>query len=246
MKCVLVSGLSGGVGGTTVAANLAAALQSMGQATCCVDLDSANVLGLHFGVDPLAMDGWAARLAANGSPGDAAFMAADGRRVLPFGGDAEAEPDAILALVEGLARSPELNGQCRWLIVDVPYRLGSRAPALLQALGQFSDFELRVVDTSPSIYARLRRPGGDRLLPASAALLVNRVAPELKLASDMLLVYKHEYRQQMVPLHIHQDPSLPESLACLNAVMAYSPFSQAAADFRSLAIWLSAELVDQG
>lgn len=245
MKRVLVSGLSGGVGTTTVAANLAAALQTMGQPSLSVDLDPANILGLHFGVEPLARDGWASRLVAEDCAGQGVFRSADGRLVLPYGyAEKPFDSSAILSLLESLARATAVTSRCEWLIVDLPFRNAMSNPTLLQGLRTLVDMELRVVDTNPATYVRLRREGGDRLLAGSAALLVNDFAPELKLCNDMLLTYKHEYREQLAPLHIHRDPSLPESLACLKSVVSYSPFTQAAADFRSLAIWLSAELTE--
>ncbi|USA42929.1 cellulose biosynthesis protein BcsQ [Spongiibacter taiwanensis] len=245
MKCVLVSGLSGGAGATTVAANLAAALQSMGQPSFSVDLDPANILGLHYGLEPLAEDGWAARMAAGEAVGEGVFRSADGRLVLPYGyAEKPFDSSAVLTLAKNLVRSEAVTSQCDWLIIDLPFRNASNNPTLLEGLRALADFELRVADTNPATYIRLRRRESSPFLAEPAALLINNFAPERKLCNDMLLTYKHEYGEQLAPLHIHRDPALPESLACLKAVMAYSPFTQAAADFRSLAIWVSAELAE--
>jgi cellulose biosynthesis protein BcsQ len=62
MKIVVIASAKGGVGKTTLAANLAAVLAaSRRHRVCVVDLDPQNALKLHFGV-PLEMsDGLARR-----------------------------------------------------------------------------------------------------------------------------------------------------------------------------------------
>ena len=58
MKVISVVSAKGGVGKTTLTANLATALHRLGVPTVLVvDLDPQNALGLHFGADPGALAG---------------------------------------------------------------------------------------------------------------------------------------------------------------------------------------------
>ena len=53
MNVIAIVSAKGGVGKTTLTANLATALDRLGVATLLLaDLDPQNALGLHFGVDP--------------------------------------------------------------------------------------------------------------------------------------------------------------------------------------------------
>jgi len=52
MALISVSGLRGGVGVTSIAANLAMMVASSGQSAVLLDLSQASMRGLHFGLDP--------------------------------------------------------------------------------------------------------------------------------------------------------------------------------------------------
>lgn len=73
MKRIVIVGLKGGVGATTIAANLTSALNSIDQTAHAVDLTRGNQMRLHFGMNPNDGDGWALKVLANQSWRDAAF-----------------------------------------------------------------------------------------------------------------------------------------------------------------------------
>lgn len=246
MNCVFVSGMTGGVGVSTVVANLAAALEAMNQRTLSIELDPGNVLGLHFGVNPLERDGWGRRFLNTGAVGDAVFKSHDGRRVLPFG---LLNADSFSLLSEGLPsllqflQSPSLAKEVQWLLLDVPFALSRSLAPELQALKNMPHLDLAVTTTNPASYSQLKlNVVCQQLLTAKTALLLNRFEAELSQARDFLLSYQQEYPDNIVPLQIHRELALPEALANLSSVIEYAPFTRGAADFRSLAIWCLAEL----
>ena len=86
MKVVAVVSAKGGVGKTTLTANLATALQHQGAPTVLVvDLDPQNALGLHFGADPGALAGISRASLAGDSWGSVCQQSPSGVHVLPYG-----------------------------------------------------------------------------------------------------------------------------------------------------------------
>jgi len=85
MKVIAVVSAKGGVGKTTLAANLASVLATSGRRVIALDLDPQNALRLHFGVPLDSIDG----LSRASLSGDAwqriMFDGVDGVNVLPYG-----------------------------------------------------------------------------------------------------------------------------------------------------------------
>jgi len=76
---------SGGVGRTTMLANLANIYASQGKSVIVVDFDPGNMLSLHIGVEPRHDDGIAKRWVEGGAWNESALCAANGLHLLPFG-----------------------------------------------------------------------------------------------------------------------------------------------------------------
>ena len=86
MKVIAVVSAKGGVGKTTLTANLATALQHQGVATVCVlDTDAQNALALHFGGDPQAIAGVSRATLAGQDWASVCVRGASGVFVLPYG-----------------------------------------------------------------------------------------------------------------------------------------------------------------
>ncbi len=97
----------GGVGKTTVAANVAAALAQLGFQVTVIDVDPQNALRLHFGVPLQDAAGFAWSLVnPYDSPPWHSFLRQSqwGINILPFG---EMDTVAALAVADALARHPE-------------------------------------------------------------------------------------------------------------------------------------------
>ncbi|MGH8504409.1 MAG: cellulose synthase operon protein YhjQ/BcsQ, partial [Stenotrophobium sp.] len=84
LKIALISA-SGGVGRTTLAANLAAVLAQRGRSVLAVDFDPQNLLGLHLGMLPESGEGLAASVLAGHAWQESGQRNSDGVRFLPYG-----------------------------------------------------------------------------------------------------------------------------------------------------------------
>ena len=85
MKVIAVVSAKGGVGKTTLAANLASVLAAGGRRVIALDLDPQNALRLHFGVPLDSIDGMS-RATLTGDPWQSVmFDGVDGVTVLPYG-----------------------------------------------------------------------------------------------------------------------------------------------------------------
>lgn len=244
MKLLSVNSLCGGNGATTVVANLASAMELLGCRTLSVDLNIANALMLHYGIDPHFAGGWAASLVAGGQLGEAVWQSDDGRRVLPLGAlSGEVLPQLE---VKGRGAALTLFGKALAgidvLIVDAP----SGAPALWNdALGQIagealsaSALHLQVLGADPRSYAALHR------LPLSpdSVLLINGHQPERAVFADMALAIHYEFDGRIAPVALSNDMAAPEAAACQQSVLQYAPAGQLTADFRALALWCRARV----
>lgn len=86
MKVVAVVSAKGGVGKTTLTANLATALQHQGAPTVLVvDMDPQNALRLHFGADPGALAGISRASLAGDSWGSVCQQSPSGYMCCPTG-----------------------------------------------------------------------------------------------------------------------------------------------------------------
>ena len=63
---------------------------------------------------------------------------------------------------------------------------------------------------------------------------------------DFLLVFKKELDTQLIPVVLHKDTALVESIANLTTVQHHAPHSQAAKDYQLLAFWCISHLAALG
>jgi hypothetical protein len=85
MKVITVVSAKGGVGKTTLAANLASVLAARGRRVIALDLDPQNALRLHFGIPLDSIDGLSRATLAGDPWQTVMFDGVDGVTVLPYG-----------------------------------------------------------------------------------------------------------------------------------------------------------------
>lgn len=230
----------GGVGKTTTAVNLAAALAEGGRRVLVVDLDPLASASLSFGVrddgraladalttlDPLPVR-------ATGTPGV---------KLVPSGaalGEAAkvlaAELDVERILREKLARV----GGCDLAILDIPPGLGplstlalagaravlvpvTRSPLALDGL-------LGIVTTLQTIRKRLNR----ELEPPR--VLITMVGRRLSCAQPVREDLRRRFGDRLLACEIRRSAKFEKAAACGVPVTAHAPRSRAATEFRRLA-----------
>lgn len=184
MRSVAVMNQKGGVGKTTTAVNLAAALAQMGRRVTLIDLDPQAHAALHCGIE--AADGGPTIydvLAGNARIGEACCDVSENLRLVPSSLDlaaAEVELAGVegreLMLCERLAEDPI---SADFLLIDCPPSLG------LLTLNALAAVDEVLIPLQPHFLAL---HGLSKLLE-TIGLTAARLNPNLKLAGVLFCMY---------------------------------------------------------
>lgn len=235
MRSLMISGIRGGVGVTSLLAGLGYALAAQGKRVLMIDLSPENQLRLHFNLDFAHRQGWA-RAELDGQPWtEQAFEVLPGLQLLPYGRLDEAE---VRRVEQGLCEHHDVWNRRRtrfehaydWILFDVPQRLPGHVPVPRHTRG---DLLVKVVEADPACHALLSegRHGQPDLL------VVNRFDASSQLQRDLALLWRTRHGEDLSLQRVHRDEALAEALACKRPVGLHAPASQAATDLQSLATW---------
>lgn len=254
MRVVSVVSAKGGVGKTTLAANLASVLGSNGRRVIAVDFDPQNALRLHFGIPIDSYDGVARATLAGASWRTVMFDGIDSITALPHGAlneddrrVFEAKLDADPYLIRESLEALTLDADDIVLIDTPPGATAYTRAALVAA-----DFVLNVVIADAASYAAI--PQMERLIQTYAlprqdfigyGYVINQVDQSRSLTKDVVKVLRDALDDHLFPGVIHLDQGVSESLAYDTTVIHYDPHSQAAADLRACGDWLGTRLNGQ-
>lgn len=216
MALVLINGLCGGAGVTTITANLAMILASAGKPSVVLDLSPASAMGMHFGLDcSQPLPGFDAPSAAVGPIHgvrllDAAIQAANGD------------------LAEGLNSGEFSFGGDTIFLADL-----SGAPArVLEQLRPHADLELCLITpTAECIYAI---PAAISAMPATALFVLNRNDDIRRLARHAASFLRELLGERLVAT-LQSDEAVPEAAAMMQPLGRHAPASAALSDLASLA-----------
>lgn len=246
MNVVALHGLKGGVGTTTVVANLAAAIQSLNRPVLAIDLCAQNNLRLHFAMPLNDGSGFATQVRDHQPWHQAAYCSTSGVQFLPFGQD---DFDAGVAAMEHLMQKDPFwleqwlekldLPEDAWVLLDCPI-----FPSPYNAAGMaVADTSILVLNPETLSYTALHGSNRARYLDFgddnNQLLLLNRYCPAIDLEKDITSLIKSDFEDALIPITIHRDESLREALAYKKTVLDAAPASQSSQDFSLVALWLT-------
>jgi cellulose synthase operon protein YhjQ len=264
---IVVASPKGGVGRTTLVAQLAARITASGKRCLALDLDPQNSLGLHLGGSPAA---W---LSAS-QPSPASLAQSVGIVNPELTGHALAEylrtrrahvahvPFGAHDIAQRRRAERELTGdprklrarigtllppRCELVLIDTPAGTNAWAESALA----LADLVLVPLLAEPACLASV--PAYESYLRATALLappqrihyVVNRWNPTQQLACDVFNVLSDSLPERVFSRSIFDDEQLREALA-RGEPHSHDEGSQAAADFERLSQFVQASLADEG
>jgi cellulose synthase operon protein YhjQ len=238
MKVIAVVSAKGGVGKSTVSANLAVALKQAGWNVFVVDMDPQNAMVTHFNLAAYAQHGIADAVFSKASWKGFAHESPSGVHVIPFG---LVDEEHRIALEQRLHDSPDLLGQRlrevtgsaenAVVIVDTP----PGPSAYLQQALMAADLAVVVsladagsYSTIPIILNLIETYGRENTL--EYGLILNQVDRAYLLHKDVSTFVLAKFGDLVIGV-IHQDQAVAESLAFQQSVLDYSPHAMASLEF---------------
>jgi len=245
-RIVSVVSPKGGVGKTTVAANLAAAIAAAGRGVLLIDLDPQNAARLHHQMPLSDGAGLAVQTLLRQPWANAAFRGPYGVDCLPFGAltdqdrrsfehELDANPQWLRENIKALGLNPGS-------IVILDTAPGG-TPYLPQAL-QASDIALCVLLPDAASFVTL--PAMARWYAEAAQTnpslrgfyVLNRMNNARLLCRDVGTALSRDLGDSLLPVEINFDSAVEEALASQSPILKYAPESPASRDFAALANWL--------
>ncbi len=240
---VVFAGLLGGVGQTTLVANLAHLLASEGVPCLALEWNAQNSLALHLGAEQAPTKGWYGRFVAGSWIGDAVLANDAGVRCLPFG----PLPPAAGQALQRLHEQPDwLAEQLQrldlpadaWVLIDA----AAASPWTVQALRCADQL---VVGLEASARALQLAGPVDRLthaIPPQAqlGLVLNRFDPRRPSHGRCLTLLERQWSSRLAPHLVHEDETCANALEQAACVCVAAEQAQSAHDFNGVLRWLQA------
>ncbi|WP_115720157.1 cellulose biosynthesis protein BcsQ [Gallaecimonas mangrovi] len=249
MNLVYLTSPKGGVGKTTLTANLAFALQRLGHQVVVMDLDSQNSLRLHLGLPVSERRGVAAQSRLDGDWRNQVLETPTGVGLLPYGSASRAQQESFDAL---LRQDPDylaqrlntlLNQPGCILLADLP----SGPSAALEALKRIPALSLVVMMADGSSAATLPLIESDSFLGPEARkgafYIVNQVYIRSRLNRDVTEFFEQRLGASMLG-RVHRDEAVPEAQASQRSIFDYAPSSAVIQDLENIARSISRMLPD--
>lgn len=233
MPIVALSGLRGGVGTTSVTAALAWALNRLGERTIAIDFSPHNQLRTHFNTPLSHARGWAHSALHQRPWQQSAMRYTEKLDFIPFGQlpsadalDYLRQPDRLLTPWAHYLNS--LRADYRWVLLDIPADMPQISQLLLPAV----DHQLMVVTADGNSHLRLHQAR----FPVNTLFLINQFSPISQVQQDLHQLWLNSLTS-LLPLLIHRDEALAESLLSKQPLGEYRPLSLGAEEIATLATW---------
>ncbi|MDE1172392.1 MAG: cellulose biosynthesis protein BcsQ [Parvibaculaceae bacterium] len=242
MPLIVVSSPKGGVGKTTLTANLSVALVQAGWRVVAIDFDVQNELRLHFGMPLGDPYGFARHGVDTQDWSSLLLQASNGVYVLPYGEVSVAER---LRLEGGLAGGRNfLEPRLRTFLNERDcIVIADTAPGPTVALGaldEMADMRIAVLLADATSLALLPQIERGAFFHASAArgencwYMLNQVDSRRRLNRDVTAFVEGKVGNRLVGA-IREDEAFAESIACQHSVVDHAPLSAGTQDVFSAA-----------
>jgi len=231
LQRIFIKGIKGGIGSTSVVANLACVLKKSDVDVIAIDLDAKSDLGLHFGLKWTITKGW-----SNESAFEDALLHfrkdSDGVIFLPHG-DNEATLEETISTINNCNKLDYKESS--WVIFDCPSHINISHYPLEE-----NDIVIELVTCDAVchslIYKRLQ------FLKTTESswkhfFVVNRYNSASVLEFDLFSLWQSTL-PFMAPFFINSDEVIKEATANRNVALNCAPYSVANDDFETLAGWL--------
>jgi cellulose synthase operon protein YhjQ len=218
----------------------------IGKQVLAIDALPENLLRLHLGLSSQEQDGWARRMFSDGSWGEAGFQSPQGVDFLPYGYVSEDQwsqfvDSNLLHLQQFAEETLQIDEREQWQLFhgDLSHFKSPNMEGFIHSMDMvFMVFNADAINYSV-FESQIQYQKNVQALLNSGKLkfLLNQYQPETEIGRDFMLVFKKELGDALVPVLMHRDTALPECVANMTTVQHYSPISQAAKDYQSLAFW---------
>ncbi|MEZ6007627.1 MAG: ParA family protein [Planctomycetota bacterium] len=252
MRIVAILNQKGGVGKTTTAVNLGAALALRGRKVLLIDADPQGNLSDHLGVDPLEAPASVYDVLLGEATVDEATVATS----TPGLGVVPSHPDLAAAeqeLAGELGRELRLRKALRalpadrydWVLIDCPPSLGLLSLNAMAAAGsvlitvQTEYFAMRGLGQLDRIVHMVREHVNPEL--EILGILPTLVNPVTKLAREVIQEVRAHYGERVFATRIRQNVRLAEAPGYQDHIFAYEPGSAGAEDYAALAAELEGD-----
>ena len=254
MKIIAIVSAKGGVGKSTVAANMCIALRQAGRSVLAIDLDPQNALRFHLGGGLTNIGGISRASVGGTSWRDACVQGQSGIYMMPFGLVNEADRQTLerqlVADPLWLKRHLEaLNiTDDSVVVIDTP---PGPSEYLRQSLG-IAHLVMAVTLADAASYATI--PMIEGLIQSYCAnrgdylghgYVINQADGSRQLSKDAVRLIRESLRERVIGV-IHQDQCVSESLAYGRTVIEHDPHSLGRADLLSCAGWVLQQLRSAG
>ncbi len=246
MKIVAILNQKGGVGKTTTAVNLGAALALAGHKVLLIDSDAQGNLTDHLGLDERLGEVTVYDVLTEGAPIAGAVLETEtpGLHVLPADADLAA---AEQELATEMAREARLQRALRtlpadaydWVLIDCPPSLGllslnaMTAASYLLITVQTEYFAMRGLGALDETVGMVREHVNPDL--EILGILTTMVNPVTRLAREVIDEIRGHYGALVFDTHIRQNVRLAEAPGHQVHIFGYDPLSAGAEDYRALA-----------
>lgn len=240
MSIICIASPKGGVGKTTMAANLAYAIQRLGHRVIAIDFDNQNALRLHFGMELSDSTGYVDEISSQMEWNRLLHESDSGVRYLPYGRVSKnkiSHYDQLLISDPALLTKklgPFLNQSDTVIIADLP----PGPSAALQALSQFNPMIVNVLLADSASLSVLPEIESGSFYGEDARFrtyyILNQVDMRSQLNRDITQFLNGRLAASLLGT-VHRDEAVPEANANQMSVFKYAQSSSVAADIDAIA-----------